>query len=202
MAAPESRWVAGLVPGPSLLPWSGIARAPPPGHRGDMEMRAEVVIGAAAGDAWVVVGELFGEIGGWASAITVSSMKGPPAAGQVRTCHVAGFGPVGAGVIRERLVSFDPAAMSLAYEAVEGMPALVLRAVSRWSVHPGPDGTCTVRIHATITLRRAVRPLGPVLRWRMRADIGRVLAELRHRVETGAPHAGKLAALAAGRAPR
>lgn len=165
-------------------------------------MRAEVVIGAAAGDAWVVVGELFGEIGGWASAITASSMEGPPAAGQVRTCHVAGFGPVAPGVIRERLTSFDPATMSLAYEAAEGMPTMIVRAVNRWSVHPGPGGTCVVRIHATLTLRWAARPLGPVLRWRMRADTGRVLAELRHLVETGAPHPGKLAAPAGGRAAR
>jgi len=87
-----------------------------------------------------------------------------------------------------------PAARSLAYEAVDGMPGLIVRAVNRWSVHPGPDGTCTVRIHATVTLRPAARPLGPVMRWRMRADTRRVLAELRHRVETGEPLAETLAA--------
>src|SRR5258708_32672330 len=73
------------------------------------------------------------------------------------------------------------------------MPGLIVRAVNRWSVHPGPDGTCTVRVHATVTLRPAARPLGPVRRWRMRADTRRVLAELRHRVETGEPLAETLA---------
>jgi len=46
-----------------------------------------------------------------------------------------------------------------------------------------------------LTLRPAARLLGPVLRWRMRADTRRVLAEFRYRVETGHPHPVKLAAL-------
>ncbi len=161
-----------------------------------MEMRAELVVGKPAEDAWAVVGERFGEIGEWASAIAKSSMDGQPGAGQVRTCHVAGFGPVAPGVIRERLVSFDPEARSLSYEAAEGLPGFIARAVNRWSVHPGPGRSCTVRIHATLTLRPTARPLGPVLRWRMRADTRRALAELRHRVETGRPHSVKTAMLA------
>jgi hypothetical protein len=58
-----------------------------------MEMRAELVINAPAEDAWVVVGERFGQIGEWASVITESVIDGPPAADRVRTCQVAGFGP-------------------------------------------------------------------------------------------------------------
>ena len=167
-----------------------------------MKMRAELAISAPAQDAWVVVGERFGEIGGWASAITESVMDGPPGAGRVRTCHVAGFGPIAPGVIRERLVRFDPGGRSLSYEAAAGMPRFIVSAVSRWSVHEGPGGTCLVRIEATVTLRPITRPLGPVLRWRMRADTRRVLAELRHRVETGRPHPAKLAALASEKALR
>ena len=49
-----------------------------------MEMRAEVVINAPAADAWAVIGERFGEIGQWASAITESVMDGPPAVGRAR----------------------------------------------------------------------------------------------------------------------
>jgi len=152
-----------------------------------MEMRAKLMINALAEDAWAVVGERFGEIGEWASAITESVMDGPPAVGQVRTCQVAGFGPIAAGVIKERLIEFDPEATSLSYEAAAGMPWFIAGAVSRWSVHAGPGGACTVRIHATLTLRPAARPLSPALRWRMRADTRRVLAELMHRVEAGHP---------------
>ena len=167
-----------------------------------MQMRAELVISAPAEDTWVVVGERFGEIGQWASPIIASAMDGPPGTGQVRTCQIAGFGPIGPGVIKERLVHFDPAARSLAYEAVAGMPAFIKHAVNRWSVRAGPGGGSTVAICATVTLRPAARPLGAVLRWRMHADTRRVLAELRHRVETGQPHPAKAAAQADGTARR
>src|SRR5713101_2296064 len=62
-----------------------------------MELRAEVAVNAQAEDAWVVVGGRFGEIGRWASAITESVIDGQPGAGRVRTCHVAGFGPIRSG---------------------------------------------------------------------------------------------------------
>lgn len=155
-------------------------------------MKAELVIDASADDAWLVVGERFGQIDEWASAITASTMDGPPAVGQVRTCHVAGFGPVGPGMIKERLLGFDPAARSLSYEAAGGLPGFITAAVSRWSVTPGPGATCTVKIHAVLTMRPTARLLGPILRWRMRGDTRRVLAELRQRVETGRPHASTL----------
>jgi len=81
-----------------------------------MEIRAELAINAPAEDAWVVVGERFGQISEWASAVTGSAMDGQPAVGRVRTCQVAGFGPIAAGVIKERLIRFDPDARSLSYE--------------------------------------------------------------------------------------
>ena len=149
-----------------------------------------------------MVGERFGEIGAWASAITESVLDGPPAVGRVRTCQVAGFGPIAAGVIKERLTEFDPQTRSLSYEAAAGMPWFITGAVSRWSVHAGPGKGCTVRIHATLTLRRAARPLGPVLRWRMRADTRRALAELRLRVESGHAAQATLAPPATGELPR
>ena len=98
------------------LPCQGIAQFARLGHYRRMEIRAELVIDAPAEDAWVVVGERFGQISEWASAITQSVIDGPPAAGRVRTCQVAGFGPIPAGVITERLVRFDPDARSLSYE--------------------------------------------------------------------------------------
>ena len=166
-----------------------------------MEMRAKLVINAPAEDAWVVVGERFGDIGEWASAITESVMDGPPAVGRVRTCQVAGFGPIAAGVIKERLIEFGPEARSLSYEAAAGMPWFIAGAVSRWSVHAGPGSACTVRIHATLALRLAARPLSPALRWRMRADTRRVLAELRHQVEAHHPGPASLAPPASGGSP-
>jgi hypothetical protein len=129
-------------------------------------------------------------------------MDGPPAVGRVRTCQIAGFGPIAAGVIKERLIEFDPQARSLSYEAAAGMPWFIAGAVSRWSVHAGPGSACTVRIHATLALRRAARPLSPVLRWRMRADTRRALSELRHQVEAGHPAPDTLAPPTTGEVPR
>ena len=166
-----------------------------------MEIRAELAINAPAEDAWVVVGERFGQISEWASAVTGSAMDGQPAVGRVRTCQVAGFGPIAAGVIRERLIRFDPDARSLSYEAAAGMPRFTVAAASHWSVHARPGSACTIQIHGTLTLRPTARLLGPALRWRMRADTRRVLAELKHRVETGHPDPLRSPTSAAGEVP-
>ena len=81
-----------------------------------MEVRAELLIDAPAEDAWVVVGERFGQIRGVGVSHHRVVLDGPPAVGRVRTCQVAGFGPIAAGVIKERLIRFDPDARSLSYE--------------------------------------------------------------------------------------
>ena len=158
-------------------------------------MREELVVDAPGRDAWAVIGDGFGDIADWASAITKSSTDGPSRIGQVRTCHIAGFGPIAPGVIKERLLGFDPGTRTLSYEAGAGLPKFIVRAVSTWSVHERPDDICLVRVHAHLTLRFALAPLGPVMRWRLRADARRTLAELRHRIETGGPHPRKLATL-------
>ena len=161
-----------------------------------MEMQAEAFIDALPEAAWAVIGDQFGRIGEWACPITGSSIEGQPGAGAVRTCRIGRFGPVAPGVIAERLTVFDLADRSLAYEAAEGMPAFVTRAVSRWSVHPGPGHSCVVWVHATLTLQPWARAAGPLLRWRLRGQSRRVLEELRYRVETGRPHPRKAAMLA------
>ena len=43
-----------------------------------MRIRAELAVSAPAQDAWAVAGERFGEIGGWAPAVTRSGMDGRP----------------------------------------------------------------------------------------------------------------------------
>jgi hypothetical protein len=159
-----------------------------------MDMHGEIFIQAPARAAWAVLGERFGRIAEWAAPITASSLVGAPGAGAVRTCHIAGFGPVKPGVIRERLVTFDARAMSFTYEAVSGMPAFVASAVNRWSVHHRGDTACVVSTHATIELRGAARLLGWLMRSRLQRDGALVLEELRHMVEQGQAHPRKVAA--------
>jgi len=165
-------------------------------HAAVMELRGEVIIDAPPRAAWAVLGERFGQIGEWAVPITASSLEGEPRVGAVRDCHIAGFGPVKPGVIRERLIAFEPERMAFAYEAVEGMPKFVARAINRWSIHPRDQGGCEVRTHATLQLRGFFALFGFVLKRKMERDGARVLEELRHRVEHGRPHPRKVAVAA------
>jgi hypothetical protein len=159
-----------------------------------MEIRAEVRIDAPARTAWAVLGDQFGEIGQWAGPIVYSSLDSPPGAGAVRTCQIASFGPFQAGTIKERLLQFDPTAMTLEYESAEGMPAFVSNAVNRWSVHAETASRCVVRTHATLDVRGPIRAVEALLRIQLRRNGVRVLEELRYRVEHGRPHPRKLAA--------
>jgi hypothetical protein len=85
-------------------------------------LRAQVLINALARAAWAVIGDQFGDIGQWAAPIVHSWVDWQPGAGGVRTCQIAKFGPFSAGGITERLVQFDPIAMTFTYESAEGMP--------------------------------------------------------------------------------
>jgi len=157
-----------------------------------MELYKEIVVNAPAATAWAILGEQFGQIAAWAAPITASSLEGEPRIGAVRTCHIARFGPVAPGAIKERLIAFDAQAKSFAYEAVEGMPGFIGRAVNRWSVHARDEKSCIVRTHATLTLRGPAALLGILLKWKMQVDGGRVIEELQHFIERGQPHPRKL----------
>jgi len=157
-----------------------------------MELYKEIVVRAPAAAAWAVLGERFGQIAEWAAPITASSLEGALGVGAVRTCHIAGFGPVAPAAIRERLIDFDPQARSFTYEALDGMPGFIAKAINRWSVHARDAGSCTVRTHATLELRGPVAWLGRLLKWKLQADGQRVLDELRHQIEHGRPHPRKL----------
>ncbi len=158
-----------------------------------VDLRAEVVIDAPAAAAWAVLGERFGQIGEWAAPITSSSVDGELTVGAIRTCQFSGFGPFKPGAIRERLFEFDPRAMTLAYESVEGMPSFVKMARNRWTVEPRSAASCLVRTHATLELQGPLRLLQFVVARRLQADGARVLDELRYQVEYGRPHPRKLA---------
>jgi len=133
-------------------------------------LRAEVSIGAPASAVWKVVGERFGSIGDWAAPITSSSLDGQPNVGAVRTCHIARFGPVPPGIVKERLVAFDPAAMTLVYQPIGGMPSSVRRAINRWSVIPDGDECCVIRSCATLELQGVLARLSWLLRRWIAAD--------------------------------
>lgn len=161
-----------------------------------MELHNRIVIAASALAVWEAIGERFVHIGQWAAPIVSSCPinDAPLAVGMVRACRIARFGPFSPGVIRERLTTFDREAMSLSYEAQDGMPRFVANAVNRWSVHRVDASQCEVRVHATLTLRGPMKLFGWLLRNQLEASGVRVLEELKYYVEQGAPHPRKRAA--------
>jgi hypothetical protein len=163
-----------------------------------MELRNEIVIDAPASTVWQVLGERFMDIGDWAAPITSSCpvAEARPAVGVARACYVAGFGPVKAGTIIERLTVFNREGMFFEYEALDGMPRFVARAVNRWSAHAIADGRCLVRIHATLTLRGPVALFGCLVKSQMQSGGKRVAEELKYYVEQGKVHPRKLASAA------
>jgi Polyketide cyclase / dehydrase and lipid transport len=165
------------------------------GQGDGMDLHSEHPVAAPEAAAWAVVGEQFGRISETLVAILDSRLDGPLAPGTSRTCRTAAFGPVPSGEIVERLTVFDPQRRRLEYEATGGMPSFVTAAVNRWSVHPATYGTSLLRVHATLTLKPWARPLGPLLRLRLRSASRQALEELTHRIETGRPHPRKAAAV-------
>lgn len=182
-----------------VFPRSGIARASAPAYVHPMEVRSEIHVDAPAERVWDALGERFMHIGEWAVPITSSCPLGPnePGVGVTRCCSHASVGPFKAGIVQERLSVFDRANMALEYEAVEGMPSFVSRAVNRWSVTSVSECRSIVRIHATLTLRGPARLLSCVVKWQMEAVGARVGEELKYFVENGRPHPRKQSARAA-----
>ena len=184
---------------PAALPGPGMAVPGPRTYARRMELLDEVIIDASPGRVWHALGERFMRVGEWAAPITSSCPVGPdePRPGATRSCTIAPFGPMKAGVVDERLTRFDRDAMALEYEALAGLPGFIGRAVNRWHVSPADGGGARVSIHATVTLRGPMVLLGWLIRWQLRSGGARVLEELKYFVEHGRPHPRKLAAAAA-----
>ncbi|MBL8680486.1 MAG: SRPBCC family protein [Myxococcales bacterium] len=166
-----------------------------------MELHNEIVIEAPAERVWRALGERFMHVSEWAAPIEASCPIGEqsPGVGVTRACTIAPFGPFDAGIVKERLTRFDADAMAFEYEALEGMPRFIERAVNRWSVESIDAHRSRVRIHATVSLRGAMRLFGWLFAWQMRSAGSLVAEELKHFVETGQPHPRKQAALSARR---
>jgi Polyketide cyclase / dehydrase and lipid transport len=156
-----------------------------------MELHTQIVIEAPAASAWAVLGQGFGEIGEWAAPIASSTLDGELGVGAVRTCSVAGFGPVAPGIVHERLTTFEPERMTLEYEAVGGLPSFMARAVNRLSVAALGERRCQVRSDAMVTLRGPLRLASALFKWQIQLNARRVLQELRHQVEHGRAHPRK-----------
>ena len=161
-----------------------------------MDIKVEITIDKPAAAVWKVLGEDFADVGAWASNVVSSSMETAPAVGAVRTARIAATGPIKPGQARETLTSFDSAAMSLAYEGTEGMPASIKEAGNSWSVREIDAGHSLVKSHATLKLGGPMALLAPLIKMQLKSVGSRYMDELKHFVETGQPQPRKEKALA------
>jgi len=151
-------------------------------------MRHEVQIDAPASDAWHVLGVGFGTICEWSASLAASELHGDLGVGASRSCQGTGFGPFPAGVVTEELTHFDAATMTFTYEAREGLPPFVRHAGNAWSIHADGPERCVVRFEATVELAWWAWPAGWLLPRMIRADLGKMTEEMKHRIEHGTPH--------------
>jgi len=160
-----------------------------------MELRNEILIEVPAERVWNVLGERFMDISEWAAPITASCAVGTaePGVGATRVCSIVPFGPVRAGIVKERLTHFDRDAMAFQYEAIEGMPRFISEAVNRWSVSRVDERRSLLRIHATLTLRGPMSFLACLVAWQLESGGAKVAEELKYFAENGRPHPRKLA---------
>jgi Polyketide cyclase / dehydrase and lipid transport len=158
-----------------------------------MKLELQVEINGPADAAWAVLGERFADIGEWAAPIRSSTLDGELGIGAIRTCQIAKFGPLALGAVRERLIAFDPARMTLAYESVDGLPSFITSAVNRLSIHNVSDRRCLVHSQGNVALQRRVWLFEPLVKWRLQVAARLVLEELRHQVEHGRAHPRKVA---------
>lgn len=150
--------------------------------QGMKDIRGEVIIERPAHEVWRVIGERFGDIGEWATAIRASRMVDE----ETRHCDTV------VGVVKEQLQVLDHERRTLAYEATEGLPFFMRRAINRWSVESLDANRCKVHMHSSIEF---VPILGvvfwPLFSMRLGTDGGGLFEELAHFVETGRPHPRK-----------
>lgn len=151
-----------------------------------MHVTRSTDIQAPAATVWQVIGTEFYDVGAWTTSVP-RSQRAPD--GESRQCTVAGA--PGITHLTERLVHFDDATRSLAYQVDEGMPGFVALAKNTWRVEPLGPHRSRVTATAEMTLRWPAVPLTPLLYWWVARLERTVMNELTHYVENGEPTPAK-----------
>lgn len=153
-----------------------------------MKIRTRFEINAPAAQAWMVLADHFGEVSQWAGAVRQSKIDRPVGLDAIRTCSIAGFGPIGESEITERLTEFDPQLRLLTYRVETGLPPMMGDARNRWQVMADGSERCIVTSDADLRLIWWMRPFSPLLKLRLAADLRKIGEEFSHRVEHGVAH--------------
>lgn len=156
-----------------------------------MKIRSNQIVEVNAEKAWEVVGEQFGEFGGWACNLLETHLEGELEKGGVRICQTAGFGPFSPNEFWEELIDFDPKELTYTYKATIGLPSMFTSAQNRWQVTPLGKKRSEVSFCATMLLKWWARPMALILPSLMAQGFQQFREEMKYKIETGNPHPRK-----------
>ncbi len=151
-----------------------------------MNIKTSILVDATAYAAWEVIGDQFGEMGEWTTAVCSTELVGELAVGSTRVCHLEN-----AKQAEERIAKFNPEAMEVAYVAVSGTPSWLITAANHSSVEPIGHSQCRVHIKPTLKLIWWAKPLSFLMGIIIRRMMMQVGEELKYRIETGMTHPRK-----------
>jgi len=126
-----------------------------------MMIHTQIEVRAPAAAAWTILGEAYADYS-W-----LSSMDGSTS--------------------RERLTAFDRDAMTLSYEAIDGLPPIMERVTNSWSITPLGDGRCRIESRATIQLSGIAVLLTPPIWLATRLMVRGIFKEMAAHIEASTP---------------
>jgi len=143
-----------------------------------MKIRTSVDLDVPASAAWQVLGEQFGDIGVWFSAVKKSSIDRPVGVGAVRTCDIKAVGPVKEGQVVEELTHFDRDSRSLTFVIRSGVPGFMKLVENAWTVEELGDNRARASSVVTIKLAWWAVLMSPMIRMQLGRTIRSSLQEL------------------------
>ena len=128
----------------------------------EMNITTTVEIDAPAATVWKLLGEGFGDWARWAPGIDSSTLQGPLEEGVLRINEAASL-----GTVTQKLVRFDPDALALAYEMIEGLPPFLTALRNDWVIAEVAPGKSRLVGDAHFVLTEQAAPMKPKLEGKM-----------------------------------
>ena len=162
-----------------------------------MQIKKSLTVNVSPEKAWKVLGQEYGGVGQWASAVFASSesMNGDaPYKGATCTGRVC---ETSMGPFSETIREFDQDKYLVSYDASgEKMPSFVKGINNRWQLHPRADGKTDVNMLMTANLSGIMGTvMGPMMRMQMGTILKNSIEEFKYYLENDAPHPRKQKAM-------
>lgn len=147
------------------------------------------VVDTSATRSWQVLAEQWGDVDQWSSVVTASETKGAQGKGMTRSCTVPGTPG-----FRETMLRYDEDARVISYQALEGMPPFVTKAVNTWTITPLGDSRAVVMADFQVDVAPGTpEPAVGMVKQQFSQLLDLTTDELVHFLETGKPHPRVLA---------